>query len=75
MCAGRVHAISVVKFVGALLLMWMGLWPGMWKRKALVISVYLLRTMANNSTYALQKSILMDFVPKVQLPLATFPML
>lgn len=64
-CAGRVHTISVVKCVGALLLIWMGLWPGMWRRKALVIVVYLLRTMANNSTYALQKSILMDFVSKV----------
>jgi hypothetical protein len=60
-----VHTISVVKCFGALLLVWMGAWPGMWKNKTLVIVVYLMRTMANNSTYALQKSILMDFVAKV----------
>ena len=30
-----------------------------------MVTIYLMRTCANNSTYALQKSILMDFVPKV----------
>ena len=63
--AGRVHAISVVKLVGALLLVYMGSVPSIWADKPLVVAIYLLRTSANNSTYALQKSILMDFVPKV----------
>ena len=59
------HAISVVKVVGALLLVYMGAVPAIWANKPLVVAVYLARTCANNSTYALQKSILMDFVPKV----------
>ena len=62
------HAISTVKLVGALLLVWMGAAPAIWANKPLVVTVYLLRTCANNSTYALQKSILMDFVPKVRRP-------
>ncbi len=65
---GRVHAISAVKLLGGFLLVWMSLDQGMWRNPPLVVCVYLLRTMANNSTYALQKSILMDFVPKVALP-------
>lgn len=63
--AGRVHAISSVKLLGGFLLVWMSVDQSMWRNAPLVVSVYLLRTMANNSTYALQKSILMDFVPKV----------
>ncbi|BDA40768.1 probableE424 Na(+), Li(+), K(+)/H(+) antiporter at N-terminal half [Coccomyxa sp. Obi] len=63
-CVGRVHAISAVKLLGGLLLAWMSVDKGMWRNAPLVVTVYLLRTMANNSTYALQKSILMDFVPK-----------
>jgi hypothetical protein len=69
-----VHAISVVKFVGALLLVYMGAVPAIWHNKPLVVAVYLARTCANNSTYALQKSILMDFVPKARaLLLAALP--
>lgn len=64
LAAGRVHAISAVKLLGGLLLAWMSVDKGMWRNAPLVVTVYLLRTMANNSTYALQKSILMDFVPK-----------
>ncbi|KAK9916421.1 hypothetical protein WJX75_002413 [Coccomyxa subellipsoidea] len=64
LCVGRVHAISSVKLLGGFLLVWMSVDQSMWRNAPLVVSVYLLRTMANNSTYALQKSILMDFVPK-----------
>lgn len=66
--AGRVHTILVVKMLGGLLLVWMGADHAMWRNAPLVVTVFLLRTMANNSTYALQKSILMDFVPKVPSP-------
>jgi len=58
----------MVKMLGGLLLVWMGADHAMWRNPPLVVIVFLLRTMANNSTYALQKSILMDFVPKVPSP-------
>jgi len=43
---------------------YMGLVTSSWTVLPLIIPVYLLRCTANNSVYALQASITMDYVPK-----------
>ena len=57
--------------VGVSLLFVMGLFPAIWTRRWLILPVYILRTMANNCCYAIIRSLLMDYVPKVGLPAAT----
>ena len=43
----------------------MGVYPRFWTRLGIIIPVYVIRSAIINSAYPLQKSILMDFVPKV----------
>lgn len=66
-CAGRVQTILIVKFGGVALMAYMGLVPPMWTSLAIILPVYLVRTAIINSAYPIQKSILMDYVPKVSL--------
>ena len=66
-CTGRAQTILLVKFGGVALLAYIGLVPGMWTNLAVIIPVFLVRTALINSAYPLQKSILMDYVPKVGL--------
>ncbi len=63
--AGRVQTILFLKFSGVTLLAILGLHPGLWRHPWLVIPIYCVRTSLINASYPLQKSILMDFVPKV----------
>ena len=53
--------------VGVSLLFVMGLFPSIWTVRWLILPVYILRTMANNCCYAIIRSLLMDYVPKVGL--------
>eukprot|EP00891_Asterochloris_glomerata_P001821 jgi/Astpho2/1821/Aster-00353 len=61
---GRVQTILFLKFSGVALLAILGLHPGLWRHPWLVIPIYCVRTSLINASYPLQKSILMDFVPK-----------
>ena len=54
-----------LKFSGVTLLAILGLHPTLWLKPWLVIPIYCVRTSLINASYPLQKSILMDFVPKV----------
>lgn len=63
--AGRVQAILLFKLTGVALLAVMGLGPHLWRHVAIIVPIYIVRTAIINSAYPLQKSILMDFVPKV----------
>ncbi len=42
----------------------MGMYPEIWTKLAIIIPVYVIRTAIINSAAPLQKSILMDYVPK-----------
>lgn len=63
--AGRAQTVILVKLVGVGLLAFMGLAPQLWTHLSVMIPVYVVRTAVINSAYPLQKSILMDYVPKV----------
>ena len=65
MPAGRVQTILFLKLSGVTLLAILGLHPRLWRHPWLVIPIYCVRTSLINASYPLQKSILMDFVPKV----------
>lgn len=43
----------------------MGMFPEIWTKLGVIIPVYVIRTAIINSAAPLQKSILMDYVPKV----------
>ena len=77
MPAGRVQTILFLKLSGVTLLAILGLHPRLWRHPWLVIPIYCVRTSLINASYPLQKSILMDFVPKVGLlvciKLSSFP--
>lgn len=64
-CAGRVQTILLFKLIGVNLMGFMGLYPEIWTKLGVIIPVYVVRTAIINSAYPLQKSILMDYVPKV----------
>lgn len=42
----------------------MGMYPDIWTKLGIIIPVYVIRTAIINSAAPLQKSILMDYVPK-----------
>ena len=63
--AGRVQSVLVIRAMGVSLITIMGLFPVFWNMPALIITIYLMRTGVNNSSYPIQKAILMDYVPKV----------
>ena len=52
--------------LGVSLLFVMGLFPTIWTTRWLILPVYIVRTMANNCCYAIIRSLLMDYVPKVR---------
>ena len=56
--------ILALKLVGVILMGFMGLYPRLWTNLDVIIPVYVVRTAIINSAYPLQKSILMDYVPK-----------
>ena len=51
--------------MGVSLLFVMGLFPSIWTVGWLILPVYILRTVCNNCCYAIIRSLLMDYVPKV----------
>ena len=57
--------------LGVSLLFVMGLFPSIWTARWLILPVYIARTMANNCCYAIIRSLLMDYVPKVSKILTT----
>ena len=65
--AGRVQTILLFKIIGVNLMGFMGLYPEIWTKLGVIIPVYVVRTAIINSAYPLQKSILMDYVPKVSI--------
>lgn len=64
---GRVPTILLFKVIGVNLMGFMGMFPQIWTKLGVIIPVYVIRTAIINSAYPLQKSILMDYVPKVRL--------
>ena len=63
--AGRVPTIIAFKATAAGLLTLMALDTRLWAMPAVVVPVYLVRTALANCTRAINRSILMDYVPKV----------
>jgi predicted MFS family arabinose efflux permease len=61
---GRVQAMALFKICGIALLYVMACLPSLWTAPAYIVPIYLARTCIMNATYPLQKSILMDYVPK-----------
>lgn len=65
--------LLLLRLVGWSAMGLMGLWTGLWGNAPLVIIIFLIRTGVNNAGYPIQKSILMDHVPKVTLSLRGSP--
>ncbi len=61
---GRVQAMALFKAVGIILLYIMASLKAIWTVPHIIIPIYLTRTCIMNATYPLQKSIMMDYVPK-----------
>ena len=64
-CVGRVQVLLALRLVGFVTMGIMGIFTSLWKTPWLIVSIFLLRTAVNNSGYPVQKSVLMDHVPKV----------
>ena len=64
MAAGRIQTIILFETVGVSTMAYMGLVTSSWTVLPLIIPLYLVRCTANNSVYALQAAITMDYVPK-----------
>ena len=63
---GRVQTILLFKFCAVALLALIGWFPAMWTKLSIIIPAYVMRTAIMDSAFPLQKSILMDYVPKVR---------
>ena len=63
------QAMLLVRLIAISLLVFMALCQQSWSHRAVIIPIYILRFALANCTYALSKSILNDYVPKV-IPLA-----
>ncbi len=63
---GRVQTILLFKFCAVALLALIGWFPATWTKLSIIIPVYVVRTAIMDSTFPLQKSILMDYAPKVR---------
>ncbi len=61
---GRVQTILLFKFCAVALLALIGWFPGMWNKLSIIIPAYVVRTAIMDSAFPLQKSILMDYVPR-----------
>lgn len=62
---GRVQAIVLARTVAVAMLAFMALCKWTWSMPAIILPVYIIRFALGNCTYALSKSILNDYVPKV----------
>ena len=60
------QTILLFKATAVVLLAVIGLFPGLWSKWGIIIPMYVVRTAIMNSAFPLQKSILMDYVPKVK---------
>lgn len=63
---GRLQTILLFKLVAVVLLLLMAAAPRLWHVTAAIVPIFLARTTAANSTSALGRSVLMDYVPKVR---------
>ena len=63
-CAGRIQTIILFESIGVSTMAYMGIVTSSWTVLPLIIPLYLARSTANNSVYALQAAITMDYVPK-----------
>ncbi len=63
---GRVQTILLFKFCAVALLALIGWFPAIWTKLSIIIPAYVVRTAIMDSAFPLQKSILMDYVPKVR---------
>lgn len=61
---GRVQTIMAFEFVGVSMMALMGMFPSLWPRSHVIVPIIILRSACNNCCYPLQKSLLMDYVPK-----------
>lgn len=61
---GRVQTILAFESVGVAMMAIMGVYPSLWSRSHLIVPIMILRSACNNCCYPLQKSLLMDYVPK-----------
>ncbi|GAX74844.1 hypothetical protein CEUSTIGMA_g2290.t1 [Chlamydomonas eustigma] len=61
---GRVQVMTMNRAVGIAILYWIALNDRYWTQPHIMMPVYLLRTSIMNCNFALQKSILMDYVSK-----------
>ncbi|GIL76375.1 hypothetical protein Vretimale_5936 [Volvox reticuliferus] len=61
---GRVQTMVLNRGIGITLLYWIATHTNRWHDQRLMVPIYIARTSIMNSIYPLQKSILMDFVPK-----------
>ena len=62
---GRIQTIVLFRLLGTLTLAALGGAPAMWTCLPAVLPVYVLRNACQTSCYALTRSLLMDYVPKV----------
>lgn len=72
---GRVQTVLLFKVCAVALLAWIGWFPAMWTKLSIIIPAYVVRTAIMDSAFPLQKSILMDYVPKVRSMLGYFTVL
>lgn len=61
---GRVPTIMTFEAIGVMLMAIVGMFPAVWPQATLVVPMIILRSAANNCCYALEKSLLMDYVRK-----------
>ena len=64
---GRVPTILVLRLSGVGVLGFMGFFPDVWIKLGVIIPLHMLRTAIVRSAAPLEKSILMDYVPKASL--------
>ena len=67
LATGRVPTILVLRLTGVAFMGFMGLFPQVWTKLGVIIPVHILRTAIIRSASPLEKSILMDYVPKASL--------
>ena len=63
---GRIQTIMVFRLTGIGALLVIGGFPALWRRPWAIMAAYVLRTAGQASVYAVTRSLLMDYVPKVR---------
>mmetsp|Transcript_7638 Transcript_7638/g.18547 ORF Transcript_7638/g.18547 Transcript_7638/m.18547 type:complete len:194 (-) Transcript_7638:791-1372(-) len=61
---GRVQTIVTNRLIGITLLLFIATHTGLWTVPAAIVPLYICRTSIMNAQYPIQRSILMDYVPK-----------